>query len=142
MTSTSLLRALRPQVRNRVQGKCEYCGLPEDADFVRYELDHVIAEQHGGRTALDNLAYACLDCNRRKGPNLSSLDPDTGERAWLYNPRTQEWKDHFQLNRDGAILGLTAEGRATAFLLTLNDPERIQDRCDLIALGILNPAVS
>jgi len=102
--------------------------------FARSEIDHVISEQHGGKTEQENLAYACMVCNKRKGPNLSSIDPDTGERAWLYNPRTQQWDDHFQLNRDGTITGLTAEGRATAFLLTFNDFERVQDRRELIEL--------
>ena len=44
-------RALRPHVRGRAQGHCEYCQLPEEVDFARYEIDHVIAEQHGGQTA-------------------------------------------------------------------------------------------
>ncbi len=61
------IRPLRVQVQERAQGCCEYCLLPEVADLVRYELDHVIAEQHGGQTALDNLAYACLDCNKTQG---------------------------------------------------------------------------
>ena len=55
------IRALRAHIQARAQGCCEYCLLPEAADLVRYELDHVIAEQHGGQMALDNLAYACLD---------------------------------------------------------------------------------
>jgi hypothetical protein len=32
-------RTLRPQVRVRAQGRCEYCQLPEEADFARYERD-------------------------------------------------------------------------------------------------------
>lgn len=133
------IRALRSQVQDRAQGGCEYCLLPEAADFVRYELDHIIAEQHGGQTALENLAYACLDCNRRKGPNIASIDPHTGERTWLFHPRMQQWQEHFRLCKDGTIVGLTPEGRATAFLLRFNDPTRIQDRADLIAVGNLNP---
>jgi len=108
--ATADTRALRPQVRDRAQGCCEYCQLPEEEDFVRYEVDHVIAEQHGGKTALDNLAYACLDCNKRKGPNIASLDPNTHLLTPLYNPRIQKWDDHFQLNTEGTISGLTAEG--------------------------------
>lgn len=99
----------------------------------------MIAEQHGGKTDLDNLAYACFECNRQKGPNLASLDPQTGERAWLYNPRTQNWADNFRLDDSGTISGLTAEGRATVSLLAFNDPERVQDRKELIELGKLIP---
>ena len=68
-------RALRPHIRARAQGRCEYCHLPEEADFAQYEIDHIIAEQHGGQTALENLAYACFDCNKHKGPNISPFAP-------------------------------------------------------------------
>jgi hypothetical protein len=132
-------RAFRSDVQARAEGRCEYCHLPEEADFARYKIDHVIAEQHGGKTDRENLAYACFDCNKYKGPNLASVDPHTGERTWLFHPRAQQWDDHFQLNDDGTITGLTAEGRATARLLQLNTADRVQDRRSLIALGQLNP---
>jgi len=136
--STTDTRALRPQVRERAQGCCEYCHLPEEADFASYEVDHIIAEQHGGLTELGNLAYACFECNRYKGPNLTSIDPQTDEVTLLFNPRTQKWDDHFRLNDDGTITGLTAAGRTTVRLLRLNDSERVQDRAGLIATGKLN----
>jgi hypothetical protein len=136
--ATADTRALRPSVRERAQGRCEYCLLPEEADFTHHEVDHIVAEQHGGKTALENLAYACFDCNKYKGPNIGSIDPDTGERTWLFNPRTQQWDEHFLLEKDGVVIGLTAEGRATARLLHINDPERVQDRLALLAIGKLH----
>jgi 5-methylcytosine-specific restriction endonuclease McrA len=54
--ATTDTRALRPSVRERAQGQCEYCLLPEEADFTRHEVDHIVAEQHGGKTTLENLA--------------------------------------------------------------------------------------
>jgi hypothetical protein len=129
--ATTDARILRPQVRERAQGHCEYCQLPEEADFVRFEIDHVIASQHGGTTELDNLAHACLDCNKRKGPNIASIDPHTRQITPLYNPRKQKWEEHFQLNEEGSITGLTPEGRATVRLLEFNDPERVQERVAL-----------
>lgn len=138
MSRTSLPSALRLAVAERAQRACEYCRLPEGIGFILLEVDHIIAEQHGGRTETENLAYACMICNRHKGPNLSSIDPRTGERTWLYNPRTQRWEDHFQLNHDGTISGVTAEGRATAFLLEFNAFDRAQDRRELIALNQLS----
>ncbi len=126
-------RPFRSQVCERAQGRCEYCRLPEEADFVRFELDHVIATQHGGATELGNLAYACLDGNTRKGPNIASLDPHIHEVTLLYNPRAQDWEDHFQLREDGTIAGLTPAGRATVRLLDFNDPDRAQERVHLEA---------
>jgi len=131
------IRTFRPFVQARAQGRCEYCHIPEEADFIRFEVDHVIAEQHGGQTVLENLAYACFDCNRRKGPNLSSIDPQTWERTRLLHPRTQIWEEHFRLHVDGTIIGLTAEGRTTLRLLALNAPGRVRDRVDLLAIGML-----
>jgi len=126
-------RALRLHVRERAQGRWEYCRLPEDADFVGFELDHVIANQHGGATESGNLAYACLDCNKRKGPNIASIDPQSGQLTPLYNPRTKKWEEHFQFNADGTISGQTLAGRATVRLLEFNDPERVQERVALQA---------
>ena len=133
--ATSDARPFRSQVQGRAQGRCEYCRLPEEADFARFEIDHVIASQHGGTTELGNLAYACLDCNKRKGPNIASVDPHTHEATLLYNPRTQVWEEHFQLRDDGTIIGLTPGGRATVRLLEFNDPERVQDRVVILRSG-------
>lgn len=72
--STSLRRA----VVERSHGCCEYCGMPDNVLRLPHEPDHIIATQHGGQTATDNLAYACFRRNRSKGPNLSSIDPLSG----------------------------------------------------------------
>lgn len=137
--STSNTRPFRAQVRVRAQRRCEYCYLPEEADVIAFEVDHIIAEQHGGVTELGNLAYSCFECNRKKGPNLTSIDPQTNEITILFHPRTQQWSDHFQVHNDGTLAGRTAAGRTTLRLLKLNDPERVQERIGLIAVGKLRP---
>lgn len=93
--------------------------MPDSATLLSHEPDHIIAIQHGGTTSLENLAYTCHQCNRYKGPNLASIDPETGERAFLFNPRTDAWQDHFRWE-DARIKSLTAVGRATAELLRFN----------------------
>lgn len=94
----------------------------------------MIATQHRGPTSIENLALACFDCNRRKGPNISSVDPDTGEIVQLFNPRRQTWSDHFTF--DGArINGRTPTGKATVELLHFNNPVRIQIREELRKAG-------
>ena len=106
--------------------------------LLPHEPDHIIATQHGGETALDNLAYACFQCNRAKGPNIASLDPATGMLTSLYNPRTAPWSAHFRI--DGALVEpLTAIGRATVFLLRLNDAERMAIRANLLRRGRYSP---
>jgi 5-methylcytosine-specific restriction endonuclease McrA len=52
--------ATRKLVRQRAEGRCEYCRLPQSAQpFVAFHLEHIIAKQHGGSDASDNLCIAC-----------------------------------------------------------------------------------
>ncbi|MGH2516197.1 MAG: HNH endonuclease [Ktedonobacterales bacterium] len=124
-------KALRAKVRERARSCCEYCGMPDEVTLVAHEPDHIIATQHGGATTLDNLAYTCHQCNRYKGPNLASIDPQGGERAFLFNPRTDRWHDHFRWEGP-RIAALTAVGSATAALLRFNDPRRVAARAILL----------
>ncbi len=119
--------ALRRQVENRAQFRCEYCLLPNQLSFYPHEIDHIIARKHGGQTTLDNLAYTCWRCNRYKGSDLGSFDPQTQKFSFLYNPRTQNWQDHFEQDQF-QIRGKTPEGRTTAHLLKFNTEERITER--------------
>lgn len=129
---------LRRFVRERATGRCEYCGVLEAHAFLSHQVDHVIPEKHGGRTAADNLALSCVLCNRRKGSDLASIDPQTGRPAILFNPRTQAWGDHFRLEKS-VVVPLTPEGRATVALLQLNDPARVEERVELIRAAAYAP---
>ncbi len=80
---------------------------------------------------MDNLALACPDCNLRKGPNLTGIDPETREVTRLFDPRRDAWFDHFRYEGYN-IVGVTSIGRTTATLLEMNDPERWRVR-ELIA---------
>ena len=118
----------------RARESCEYCLVHADYVAFTHEIDHVIAQKHGGATTTDNLAYACAQCNRFKGSNVAAVDPQTGDIVPLYNPRTQRWYDHLQL--DGpVIVPLTAIGRATARLLQLNQIDRLLLRKELLVAG-------
>jgi hypothetical protein len=125
---------LRSLVFENAGGCCEYCRVPADVGFAPHEPDHIIAEQHGGETTAENLALACWRCNRYKGTNLASIDPETGNREFLFNPRRDLWREHFAM--DGArIVGITGIGRATAALLRFNNPDRVELRKLLIEEG-------
>jgi len=96
MTSLDIPAALRRRVAERAQYRCEYCLLPQAAALHQHEPDHILPRQHGGQTEEDNLALACLRCNRFKGPNVGSFDSVTGALVPLFNPRRQAWADHFR----------------------------------------------
>ncbi len=53
----------RMEVRQRANGRCEYCMLPEEASEVAFHVEHIRAKQHGGSDDLSNLALACDRCN-------------------------------------------------------------------------------
>ncbi len=84
---------------------------------------------------VDNLALACLRCNRHKGPNVGSFDPLTGQLTPFFNPRQQRWAEHFRLEQ-GEINPLTPEGRVTVRFLRLNDADRVAERQALQNAGL------
>lgn len=124
---TYISEVLRRDVQSRAGNRCEYCLLPASLSFYAHEVDHVIALKHGGTTTAENLAFACWRCNRYKGSDLGSFDPETGEYSFLFDPRLQTWEEHF-MQQDAQIVGKTPEGRTTAHMLKLNTPERITER--------------
>jgi len=85
-------------VRERATNRCEYCSLPESSFPLPFQIDHILAEKHGGGTTEANLALACPHCNRHKGPNIAGLDAETGQIVRLFNPRTDNWAQHFEAN--------------------------------------------
>lgn len=123
---------LMESVRERAKYCCEYCQMPQIADELPFEIDHIIAKQHHGKTVASNLALICFPDNHHKGPNLGGVDPKTGKRVWLFHPRRQKWDRHFRW--DGPVLlGRTAVGRATIAVLAINLGFRVRQREQLIA---------
>jgi hypothetical protein len=122
---------LRQFVRTRAAYQCEYCRIPQEFSELRFHIEHVIPRQHGGRDDAHNLALACPDCNLRKGPNLTGIDPESAEVVRLFHPRRDAWFDHFGFDGQ-VIVGTTEIGRTTVSLLDMNDPERRRIR-ELIA---------
>lgn len=126
--------ATRQLVRARARERCEYCRLPQHSVDFTFHVEHVVARQHGGSDVLENLALACDRCNLYKGPNIAGIDPSTGGLTPLFNPRADDWKDHFAI-RGNYIMGLTPTGRATVGTLNFNAAERRQAREALISRG-------
>ena len=118
---------LRQSVRQRAENGCEYCGLHQDFEPLRFHIEHIIPRQHDGKDSAENLALACHHCNRHKGTNLSGLDPKNKKLTRLFHPRLDDWGEHFA-SRDGEILGLSAVGRTTVNLLRMNEDGRRQLR--------------
>lgn len=136
MSQTYIPIEHRRFVQQRAMGRCEYCRVFESDSFAVYTIDHIIAEKHGGQTHPNNLAYSCLICNQYKGTDVASYDPDTGQLTPLFNPRQEDWGNHFRIAATGQVIPLTAIGRVTTRLLQWNRPERIKERQLLIQEGL------
>jgi 5-methylcytosine-specific restriction endonuclease McrA len=135
MSKSYISSQLRKTVYDRAKGCCEYCLIPEVATFASHQIDHIIAEKHGGLTEFNNLALACSLCNKYKGSDLTSIDPKTQEIVPLFHPRQDLWRENFDLE-DALIIPKTAKGRVTVRLLQFNSQERIEERKLLILAGI------
>jgi|SRR5215510_2317601 len=122
-------------VRERARSRCEYCRLPEAFLAIPFEIDHILAQKHGGPTREENLALSCFYCNSYKGPNIAGVDPASERIVRLFHPRRDRWSRHFEW--DGATLrGKTAIGRATIVVLSINNPDAIAVREALIEEGV------
>ena len=62
-----------------------------------------------------------------KATHQTAINPNTGEQEKLFNPQTQQWKDHFKWNEDGTeVRGITPEGMTTISALKMNGPQMIR----------------
>ncbi|MCC6617261.1 MAG: HNH endonuclease [Anaerolineae bacterium] len=125
----------RQLVREAAGDCCEYCRVTEGDRYSRFQIDHIIPIKHGGSDDTENLCLACLKCNSFKGPNVAALDPSTGQATKLYHPRKQRWEDHFQINADATLTGISPEGRATIIVLRINEASRVKQRRIAMVLG-------
>lgn len=128
-------KALDESVRARANDCCEYCRVPQSCDPLPFQIDHIIARQHGGATVSENLALACYACNHHKGPNIAGFDPATQQTIPLFNPRRDTWSEHFQW-QGPELSSLTPVGRVTVLVLAINRDFRVALRRALIQEGI------
>ncbi|MEQ8536064.1 MAG: HNH endonuclease signature motif containing protein [Coleofasciculus sp. D1-CHI-01] len=132
--------ALRQEIAQRAKHRCEYCRCPDEFSPDSFTVDHIKPRQLGGATTTENLAWACFGCNGRKYTRTVYPDPQTGQEIALFNPRQQNWTEHFDWSEDlTQLLGPTPCGRATIAALALNRPGVVNLRRLLILAGLHPP---
>jgi len=100
------------------------------------ELDHLVPRSLGGPTIEGNLWLACSLCNDHKNNRFLIVDPETGINVRIFNPRRQEWAEHFVWSEGATrIDGTTATGRATVAALHMNRPSLVLARRLWVAAG-------
>jgi len=106
--------------------------------LASHQVDHAIAEKHGGETVEENLALSCSLCNQAKGSDIASIDSEMGDVVRLYNPRKDNWLEHFQIEiKSDVIFPLTTIGRVTIKLLKINRESSLPSRQILAQAGML-----
>ena len=134
---------LRRAIILRAHQQCEYCRSPEAFSLDTFTIDHILPVAASGSDDLDNLAFACHNCNNRKQDDVTAVDPSTRNHVPLFNPRQDRWSDHFHWSEDTlTIVPTTATGRATILRLQLNRTGAVNIRRALLALGEEHPPQS
>jgi len=114
--------AVRDKIRCEAGNRCGYCLSRQEFVLGVLEIDHIIPTAADGSDNEDNLWLACRACNTAKSSQTEAIDPLTGRRVPLFNPRRQNWWEHFCWSASGVeIIGITPNGRATAVALDLNN---------------------
>jgi hypothetical protein len=130
----------RQFVMDRADGRCEYCLSPAAYSPDPFAVEHIVPRSRGGSHRLTNLAYSCQGCNSYKYTSTEAVDPVSGDRVPLYNPRRHAWRDNFAWNEDFTeILGRTPIGRATIVRLDLNRTEVMNLRRLLVLADLYPP---
>lgn len=115
---------IKELVRQRADFKCEFCGVSEVDTAGKLTIDHYLPISKSGTDDFSNLVYCCVKCNNFKynySPVLATDIP-------LFNPRTEEYKNHFISLQSGILQVITSIGRFTINRLKLNRKLLIQYR--------------
>lgn len=141
MASSSISTALRQRVAETSRYRCGYCLTSQHIIGPLLEIDHIIPESQGGKSDEENLWLACPMCNSHKAARQEAVDPESGERVPLFNPRFDRWQIHFEwVETHTVIRGKTRKGRATVVALQMNHPDMIAARRLWVLAGWHPPA--
>jgi 5-methylcytosine-specific restriction endonuclease McrA len=105
-------------VHQRAGNCCEYCRTCQRVCGQAMHVEHI---DPAGGSDLENLCLSCPSCNLSKAKATTASDPHMGTIVSLFNPRVQQWNDHFEWHEQGAVVaGKTPTGRATIDRLKMN----------------------
>ncbi len=135
---SKISESLKKKIRRVAKNRCGYCLLPQSLNPVLLEIEHIFPTAKGGTNDEENLWLVCRLCNGYKATQTESLDKKTNETVRLFNPRTQNWNEHFKWEEE-IVIGKTPCGRATIQTLKLNNPIILPVRKKWILAGWFPP---
>ena len=115
---------IRQQVRQRAGFSCEFCSVREEDSGATLTIDHFRPQSKDGSDALENLVYACPSCNQYK----QDYWPEDAESLPLWNPRNEDFAEHYMEAEDGQLIALTPVGGFTLRHLRLNRSQLVAYR--------------
>jgi pyruvate-formate lyase-activating enzyme len=124
-------------IADRANHRCEYCHAPEIAFNFPFEVEHIIPKSRQGSDENENLALSCRSCNLHKANRIGGINRDTKLATRFFNPRIDQWHEHFQLMPAGEIVGETMIGQVTVESFNMNAPAQIGARQLWIRWGLL-----
>jgi hypothetical protein len=129
MKRKSLPEEIKEKIRKLAGNRCGYCLSPQEYVPADLQFDHILPSSKGGSDDEENRWLLCVKCNRAKSDKTDGYDEETRKRHLLFNPRTQNWHEHFEWSSDGLqIIGKTPTGRVTVIEANLNNSLYIQVR--------------
>ena len=132
----------KEEVLRRSHDACEYCQSQLKFSVQPFSVEHIIPCGHNNRTVLGNLVLACQGCSTYKYSKIEGFDKISKKTVALYNPRRDEWYEHFAWNDDFTeVIGLTPQARATIETLQLNREGLVSSRRILYSVGEHPPNV-
>lgn len=127
---------LRGKIRAEAKNRCGYCLAHQMYIPWVLEIEHIIPVSQGGTDDEENLWLACHACNLYKSNQTHGFDPLTAQETSLFNPRYQDWYEHFIWSEDGTmIIGITPVGRVTVITLNLNNIISVTVRKNWVKAG-------
>ena len=117
MTELSWAETVR-QVHERAAFRCEYCQTAQRVIGQAMHVEHIFPNLGDN---LENLCLSCPSCNLSKAKATQAPDPESKNLVPLFNPRIQNWNEHFEWLENGTIVkGKTATSRATVSRMKMN----------------------
>lgn len=137
---SSIPAELKSKIRQQARNRCGYCQTPQKIVSMPLEIEHIVPQTGGGTDTEENLWLACRNCNGFKHSKTHAIDPLTNVETNIFNPRKQDWNEHFEFNPEQTeILGITACGRATVVALRLNFEQAVAARKLWVSVGWYPP---
>lgn len=134
--SAYISESLKTQIRECDCHRCCYCLTSEANSGLPMSFDHIHPQSKGGNTSFENVCLACRSCNEYKSDLTAAPDPLTGEIVPLFNPRAQQWSEHFAWSLDATrVEGQTPVGRAMIAALRMNNPVIVAARSRWVISG-------